>query len=120
MKSVGRNHWPGFLASAGGLLALLAALAVAAYIDLAVITLVYLPVLVSATILMLLGKRLLARALLTSAALGLLVEYVQHLAGGPSSPNMRGAFLNTAILIAGALVGIGAEVVSSRRGRLPS
>ena len=75
------------------------------YTDSRVILQMYLPAFVVTAALLLTGQFFAGHGLWLGAAVGLVVEYVQHLSRG-DRPNMGGAFMNIAILILCAAVGI--------------
>ena len=75
------------------------------YIDPKVVVQMYLPIFVVTAALLLTSQFCTGHGLWLGAAMGLVVEYVQHLSRG-DRPNMGGAFMNMAILILCAAVGI--------------
>ena len=75
------------------------------YIDSKVVVQMYLPIFVVTAALLLTSQFCAGHGLWLGAAMGLVVEYVQHLSRG-DRPNMGGAFMNMAILILCAVAGI--------------
>ena len=75
------------------------------YTDSRVILQMYLPAFVVTAALLLTGQFFAGHGLWLGAAVGLVVEYIHHLSRG-DRPNMGGAFMNIAILILCAAVGI--------------
>jgi len=75
------------------------------YIDSSVILIVYFPIWLIAIVAIIFGKVIFGKTFLTSASIGLIVEYIIH-QSSLMKPSMSGAFLNTAILVIGVIVGI--------------
>ena len=87
----------------------MAAFVFANYIDVSVITAVYLPVAVVCIAAMLCGWHVFGYTLGGAAVLGLVVEYLVHLR--QPHPTMQGAFVNTVIIAAGLIAGVILQVV---------
>ncbi|MFO7636027.1 MAG: hypothetical protein R6W96_01810 [Clostridia bacterium] len=79
------------------------------YIDLSVVTAIYLPLAVVVLAAVLVRQHLFAYILAGSAVVGLGAEYIVHLVR--ENPGMAGAFLGTAILLLGAIAGIIAQII---------
>jgi len=75
------------------------------YTDSRVTLQMYLPIFVVTAALLLTGQFIAGHGLWLGAALGMAAEYICHLSRG-DRPNMGGAFLNMAILILCAVVGV--------------
>lgn len=84
------------------------------YIDFSVITAIYLPIWIVGIVTILLGKIVFAEVVLIFTSIGLIVEYIVHIYKQPY-PDMSGAFLNTAILIIGLIVGIVLQILSAKK-----
>lgn len=84
------------------------------YIDISVILAIYLPIWIIGVIVALLGKVVFADVTIIFAGIGLIAEYLFHVFNKPH-PNMSGAFLNTLILLAGVIVGVVLQVLSTRK-----
>ena len=84
------------------------------YTDSRVILQMYLPMFVVTAALLLTSQFFAGHGLWLGAAAGLAAEYVQHLSRG-DRPNMGGAFMNMAILILCAAVGILLQLLVNAR-----
>lgn len=86
------------------------------YIDFTVIRVIYLPIWAVAIVAILFGQYIFSHIFISSAALGLIIEYIIRLHQG--YPTMRGAFANTLIIGLGFLIGVVVQIVV-RRTRKP-
>ena len=84
------------------------------YIDFSVVVSVYLPIFCVAGLLLCFKKPWPGILLLLGAVLGLLAEYLHHLARA-GQPNMLGGFLNVALIVLGLAAGIVIQVIADRR-----
>ena len=84
------------------------------YIDSRVVAQMYLPIFVVTAALLLTSQFCAGHGLWLGAAVGLVVEYGCHLSQG-DRPNMGGAFLNMAIMILCAAVGILLQLLVNAR-----
>ena len=83
------------------------------YTDSRLIVQMYLPVFVVTTAHLLVGWFFAGHGLWFGATVGLIAEYVHHLSRG-DRPNMGGAFMNIAILVVCAAVGILLQMLVNR------
>ncbi len=93
---------------------LLIALSVIGYIDLSVITSLYLPILILFAMLIFFRKHFIGHLFLLSAEIGLLTEYIIHLIN-VDNPNMRGSTVNIAILVFGLSAGVVIQLHADRK-----
>lgn len=84
------------------------------YIDISVISAIYLPIWIIGVIAALLGKVVFANVTIIFAGIGLIAEYLVH-TFNKSHPNMSGAFLNTLILLVGVIVGVVLQILTTRK-----
>ncbi len=96
----------------GGLATVLLLFMLLNYIDYSVILTVFLPLWVFAMGLILFGQYLVAYFLTAATGLGLIVEYLSRYF--QPHPSMRGAFLNTLIIITGLITGIIVQIFVNR------
>jgi hypothetical protein len=80
------------------------------YIDFSVISNIYLPIWVIAMLSTGFGKYAFGGILLLSSSIGLFAEYIIHISN-LGHPSMKGAFLDTAIIIVGIIVSIVIECI---------
>ena len=85
------------------------------YIDVSVIALIYLPIFLIAVISIMYKKYYAGHIFLVSAEIGLILEYIISL-NYEGRPRMSGAFLNTAILLLGLVIGILTQSYVIRKG----
>jgi len=85
------------------------------YIDYQVIRQIYLPIWAIAVIAILFRQYIFSYIFVSSAALGLIVEYIIHC--HQPEPTMKGAFVNTLIICLGFIIGVVVQifVIRSRR-----
>jgi hypothetical protein len=86
------------------------------YIDFQVIKQIYLPIWAIAVIAVLFRQYIFSYIFVSSAALGLIVEYMIHLYHQPY-PTMEGAFVNTLIICLGFIIGVVVQIVVTRNRR---
>lgn len=84
------------------------------YIDISVISAIYLPIWIIGVIAALLGKVVFANVTIIFAGIGLIAEYLVH-TFNKSHPNMSGAFLNTLILLFGVILGVMLQILSTKK-----
>ena len=85
------------------------------YIDFQVIKQIYLPIWAIAIIAILFRQYVFSYIFVSSAALGLIVEYLIHYY--QAEPSMKGAVVNTLIICLGFLIGVVVQVVVIRSRR---
>jgi len=85
------------------------------YIDFQVIKQIYLPIWAIAIIAILLRQYIFSYIFVSSAALGLIVEYIIHY--HQPQPTMKGAFVNTLIICLGFTIGVVVQIVVIRSRR---
>ena len=85
------------------------------YIDFQVIKQIYLPIWATAIVAILFRQYILSYIFVSSAALGLIVEYVIHL--HQPEPTMKGALVNTLIICLGFIIGVVVQIVVTRNRR---
>jgi hypothetical protein len=86
------------------------------YIDLRVIKQIYLPIWAIAVIAILFRQYIFSHIFVSSAALGLIVEYIIHLCHQPYA-TMEGAFVNRLIICLGFIIGVVVQIVITRNRR---
>jgi len=84
------------------------------YIDISVILSIYIPIWIICVIASLLDKAVFADVIIVSAGVGLISEYLVHIAN-EAHPNMSGAFLNTVILLFGIVLGVLLQILNSKK-----
>jgi peptidoglycan/LPS O-acetylase OafA/YrhL len=85
------------------------------YIDFQVIKQIYLPIWAIAIIAILFRQYIFSYIFVSSAALGLIVEYIIHY--HQPEPTMKGAFVNTLIICLGFMIGVVVQIVVIRNRR---
>ncbi len=85
------------------------------YIDFQVIKQIYLPIWATAIIAILFRQYIFSYIFVSSAALGLIVEYIIHY--HQPEPTMKGAFVNTLIICLGFVIGVVVQIVVIRSRR---
>jgi len=85
------------------------------YIDFQVIKQIYLPIWAIAIIAILFRQYIFSYIFVSSAALGLIVEYVIHYY--QAEPSMKGAVVNTLIICLGFMIGVVVQIVVIRSRR---
>jgi peptidoglycan/LPS O-acetylase OafA/YrhL len=85
------------------------------YIDFQVIIQIYLPIWAIAIIAILFRQYIFSYIFVSSAALGLIVEYIIHC--HQPEPTMKGAFVNTLIICLGFIIGVVVQIVVTRNRR---
>lgn len=85
------------------------------YIDFQVIKQIYLPIWAIAIIAILFRQYIFSYIFVSSAALGLIVEYIIHC--HQPEPTMKGAVVNTLIICLGFTIGVVAQIVVIRSRR---
>ena len=86
------------------------------YIDFQVIKQIYLPIWATAIIAILFRQYIFSYIFVSSAALGLIVEYIIHCRQQPE-PTMEGAVVNTLIICLGFMIGVVVQIVVIRSRR---
>ncbi len=86
------------------------------YIDFRVIKEIYLPIWAIAVIAILFRQYIFSHIFVSSAALGLIVEYMIHLYHQPY-PTMEGAFVNALIIRLGFVIGVVVQILVTRSRR---
>ena len=86
------------------------------YIDFQVIKQIYLPIWAIAIIAILFRQYIFSYIFVSSAALGLIVEYIIHCHQQPE-PTMKGAVVNTLIICLGFIIGVVVQIVVMRSRR---
>jgi len=82
------------------------------YIDFQVIKQIYLPIWATAIIAIVFRQYIFSYIFVSSAALGLIVEYIIHC--HQPEPTMKGAFVNTLIICLGFMIGVVVQIVVIR------
>jgi hypothetical protein len=85
------------------------------YIDFQVIKQIYLPIWATAIIAILFRQYIFSYIFVSSAALGLIVEYIIHC--HQPEPTMKGAVVNTLIICLGFTIGVVVQIVVIRSRR---
>ena len=85
------------------------------YIDFRVIKEIYLPIWAIAVIAILFRQYIFSYIFVSSAALGLIVEYIIHC--HQPEPTMEGAFVNALIIRLGFVIGVVVQIVVTRNRR---
>jgi hypothetical protein len=85
------------------------------YIDFQVIKQIYLPIWATAIIAIVFRQYIFSYIFVSSAALGLIVEYIIHYQ--QPEPTMKGAFVNTLIICLGFIIGVVVQIVVTRNRR---
>ena len=85
------------------------------YIDFQVINRIYLPIWAIAIGAILFRQYIFSYIFISSAALGLIVEYVFHV--HQPEPTMKGALVNTLIICLGFIIGVVVQIVVTRNRR---
>jgi len=85
------------------------------YIDYQVIRQIYLPIWAIAVIAILFRQYIFSYIFVSSAALGLIVEYIIHC--HQAEPTMKGAVVNTLIICLGFTIGVIVQIVVTRNRR---
>ena len=85
------------------------------YIDFQVIKQIYLPIWATAIIAILFRQYIFSYIFVSSAALGLIVEYIIHCY--KPEPTMKGALVNTLIICLGFIIGVVVQIVVTRNRR---
>ena len=85
------------------------------YIDLRFIKQIYLPIWVTAIIAIVFRQYIFSHIFVSSAALGLIVEYIIHVY--QEYPSMKGAVVNTLIICLGFIIGVVVQIVVTRNRR---
>ena len=85
------------------------------YIDFQVIKQIYLPIWATAIIAILFRQYIFSYIFVSSAALGLIVEYIIHY--HQPEPTMKGAVVNTLIICLGFMIGVVVQIVVIRSRR---
>jgi len=86
------------------------------YIDFQVIKQIYLPIWAIAIIAILFRQYIFSYIFVSSAALGLIVEYIIYYYQQPE-PTMKGAVVNTLIICLGFIIGVVVQIVVTRNRR---
>jgi len=85
------------------------------YIDFQVIKQIYLPIWATAIIAIVFRQYIFSYIFVSSAALGLIVEYIIHYY--QAEPSMKGAVVNTLIICLGFVIGVVVQIVVIRSRR---
>ncbi len=87
------------------------------YIDFSVIRTIYVPIYAIAITTILFRQYIFGYIFITSAGLGLIIEYFTHLS--QENPTMTGAFLNSLLIFLGFIIGIAVQIIITivRRNR---